>query len=270
MTTPTQPTGSTQSEPRQETPVVAPTTPLSSSLLASSSTSFSFGQNNSATSSFAQITTPTKPFTLGQTRPTTVPKVFAPIRTYAHDPTYYKNDGDCTVLVGGILFKVHRFLLTRDSSKFQASLPQSPNGGPGSSDDYPITVFSDLEEFRALCWVLYALPHETNLQNDPKHVDIPMLTSIARISRKHEFHNIERWSLDLLKLHLRPESACTFADTCSAASISSLLELSVIGKLDQLERFIVVKWLDRIRKGELEIWYALAVAERLKLRDLQG
>lgn len=99
------------------------------------------------------------------------------------DPEYYREDGDCIILVQNVLFKVfstasmsplelsakyetqlHRFLLTRDSPVFHDmfSLPHSSSldelaGVQGMSDENPIVFHDDLKKVRALCWGLYAL-----------------------------------------------------------------------------------------------------------------
>ena len=95
------------------------------------------------------------------------------------DPVYYIHGADCTLLIGNTLFKahisplfvchppcshllqVHRFLLTRDGSTFENMFTLPSNGGAietqGLSDDNPIVLHDDPDEFRALCWALYAL-----------------------------------------------------------------------------------------------------------------
>jgi hypothetical protein len=55
---------------------------------------------------------------------------------------------------------VHRFLLARDGSAFENmfTLPSDRGTSPqGLSDDHPIVLYDDEDEFRALCWALYAL-----------------------------------------------------------------------------------------------------------------
>lgn len=110
------------------------------------------------------------------------------------DAEYYYEDGNCVFKIQGRLFKVrakfsiiltstylllvaqqqlHRFILTRDSILFEQEFLSS-NTAPSSgsdceedkkdvqkpliqgTDDNPITCEDTLEEFRALCWGLYA------------------------------------------------------------------------------------------------------------------
>ncbi|KAF8651916.1 hypothetical protein AX16_004561 [Volvariella volvacea WC 439] len=213
---------------------------------------------------------PTRSIDDGIINQTPDPTTAIPIR----DPAYYKDGGDCILLVGQVLFKIHRFLLMRDSSAFGTmfSLPQSPDGEPpqGSSDENPITLMDNVGDFRALCWVLYAFPHETGAQYDVKRVNIPKIISLARICKKYDFPTLEKWSLDILSMHLNTQSPCKFADSCSASDLACILEHSVAGEAKQLEEFITKKWLERIREKELDVVYALDIAERLDLRKFQG
>ncbi|KAF8651963.1 hypothetical protein AX16_004606 [Volvariella volvacea WC 439] len=190
------------------------------------------------------------------------------------DPYYYKHDGDCTLLVEGVLFKVHRCLLTRDSSMFETmfSLPQPTTDGlrHGSSDEDPVALQDSLTHFRALCWVLYALPNEIGMQHNAKRVNISRLILLATICGKYQFLTIERWALDLLSTHLTPRSTNKFLDSCSTESLSDILGLSILGDLLALQNNVKAKWIERVHKGQLSVSDALAVAERLNLRNFQG
>ena len=94
------------------------------------------------------------------------------------DEEYYRMDGDCVILVGGVFFKVrhltlssslnckvnfiqvHRFLLERDLSAFanMFSMPQGETALPHAlTDENPLVLHDDIDDFRALCWIIYAL-----------------------------------------------------------------------------------------------------------------
>ncbi len=94
------------------------------------------------------------------------------------DEEYYRMDGDCVILVGSVLFKVrhltlssslnckvnfrqvHRFLLERDLSAFanMFSMPQGETALPHAlTDENPLVLHDDIDDFRALCWIIYAL-----------------------------------------------------------------------------------------------------------------
>ncbi|KAF8651937.1 hypothetical protein AX16_004581 [Volvariella volvacea WC 439] len=140
----------------------------------------------------------------------------------------------------------------------------------GTSNQNPIILQDDAEEFRALCWALYALPPEVGSQYDIRKANIPRLISLAQISRKYQLEGIERWCLDLLTTHINPQTPLELLDNCTAEALSKLLELSILTDLKGLEESIKGKWLNRIREGQLDISHALTVAERLNLREFQG
>jgi hypothetical protein len=101
------------------------------------------------------------------------------------DERYYMdNEGaDCVILAGKVLFKVrllllfstwiihlvhvqvHRFILSKDSSAFGNMFAMPAGHGndglvlprEGSSDENPIVLQEDPDQFRALLWSLYAL-----------------------------------------------------------------------------------------------------------------
>ncbi|CCL99253.1 uncharacterized protein FIBRA_01268 [Fibroporia radiculosa] len=80
------------------------------------------------------------------------------------DEAYYIDGADCVIRVENTLFRVHRFLLARDSSAFQDmfSLPLGEGSQSalqeGFSDSNPIRLFGDTaQEFRTLLSLLYAL-----------------------------------------------------------------------------------------------------------------
>jgi hypothetical protein len=56
--------------------------------------------------------------------------------------------------------QIHRFLLERDSSAFSNmfSMPQGdPLACPCGTDENPLVLYDDPDDFRALCWIIYAL-----------------------------------------------------------------------------------------------------------------
>ncbi|KAF8651934.1 hypothetical protein AX16_004578 [Volvariella volvacea WC 439] len=191
----------------------------------------------------------------------------------AVDETYYYEHGDCMFLVGEVLFKVHRYQLIRESSTFTTmfDLPV-PTGRSkqGSTAEDPIVLQDDVEEFRALCWALYALPADICSQCDANLVDVPRLISLARIGRKYQFESLEQWSLNLLTTHITSRSPCVSLDTCPTDPLIKVLELAVLSDRKQLEELTAEKLLIRTRKGQLDISHTLMAAERLNLRSLQG
>lgn len=60
---------------------------------------------------------------------------------------------------GVAMNQINRFVLARDGSTFEGmfTLPKNNEPVQGSSDDNPIVLYDDTNDFRALCWALYAL-----------------------------------------------------------------------------------------------------------------
>ncbi|KAJ7868167.1 hypothetical protein B0H13DRAFT_2351596 [Mycena leptocephala] len=119
-----------------------------------------------------------------------------------HDDKYFFFDGDCMILTEGILFKVHRWALSRDpESMFRNmfAVPQVPH-----ADSEPIQTPGDSpHDFRALLWALYALPDEIQLQN--KHgADIASLVIVASMAHKYSLVTFEAWALGIIWLHCQP------------------------------------------------------------------
>jgi hypothetical protein len=97
---------------------------------------------------------------------------------FVRDADYYLQDGDLVILVESTLFrvrrkpssmhqvsqraelnreKVHRFILSRDSSTFQ-NMFEVGTGTEGSTDDNPLQLYGDtVKAVRSLLSVLYAL-----------------------------------------------------------------------------------------------------------------
>ncbi|KAK7002272.1 BTB domain-containing protein [Favolaschia claudopus] len=123
------------------------------------------------------------------------------------DEKYYFEDGDLVLRAGTTLFRVHKFLLSRDSSMFKdmflipAGSESAASAADGSKDETPLAVSDSAESFRALLWVLYALPPELQayLSSDKNAVDLDRLLLVAEITNKYHFTSIEDWSLQVIR-----------------------------------------------------------------------
>ncbi|KAF8628625.1 hypothetical protein AX15_003760 [Amanita polypyramis BW_CC] len=83
-----------------------------------------------------------------------------PSPTCKRDDSFYFDDGSCTIRVEDTLFKVHRSILSKDSSSFDTmfSLPQGGKPSEGISDESPVVLSGDtVLEFKHFLWALYAL-----------------------------------------------------------------------------------------------------------------
>ena len=95
---------------------------------------------------------------------------------YVRDPEFWFKKGDCVVIIENIMLKVsttyfsfykiliipntqiHRSDLERDRSVFadMFSLPNGDDSPNTTTETDPLIVPDKLNEFRALCWVLYS------------------------------------------------------------------------------------------------------------------
>jgi hypothetical protein len=93
------------------------------------------------------------------------------------DPNYYRSNDDTIFLVEDVLFKVCAYifmfwptalvdnllhvqirqdrLVEHESSRFRELLKDKNANGLGS-EDHPYVLQDNMDEFRALCWILHA------------------------------------------------------------------------------------------------------------------
>ncbi|KAF9483621.1 hypothetical protein BDN70DRAFT_873705 [Pholiota conissans] len=78
--------------------------------------------------------------------PTVVDRDVEPI---VRDNNCYRENGDCVIPVGRMLFKIHRFLLKKDASAFAGmfSKPEgNSTGAKRNTDDNPIILDDEPDE----------------------------------------------------------------------------------------------------------------------------
>lgn len=203
----------------------------------------------------------------------------------SRDSTYYIADGNTVLLVENTLFKVHRSTLTKDASTFdsmfsldsdlRSSSHVSGNstvttvGPEGENDDNPIRLQGDTaDQFRALLWALYSLPHELSVALTPEANPL-QLFNLARISHKYEFRSTEAWSLNALtQIYTRPMHPPSNKEV-DGPTLEQLTELASLCEQRDLLEAATQRWRRRIASGK-DISLAINVAERLNLRALLG
>ncbi|KAJ7849233.1 hypothetical protein B0H14DRAFT_3138027 [Mycena olivaceomarginata] len=118
-------------------------------------------------------------------------EVEVPVEPPTRDANWYFDGGDLIILAENILFRVHKFLLSQDSSMFKDMfiIPRGSNAAERtdrSSDETPLHVSDTVEAFYALLWVLYALPPDLQayLTNDKTAIDLNRIVSIAETTNK--------------------------------------------------------------------------------------
>ncbi|KAJ3730583.1 hypothetical protein C8R42DRAFT_558506, partial [Lentinula raphanica] len=222
------------------------------------------------------------------------------------DPEYYIPDGNTVIQVENVLFKVHRYILSRDGSAFEGmfSLDNIPNSDSaetlimphsesiqtyphshlhhrhsspeGASDKSPILLTGDTAaDFRSLLWALYALPADVFAMPSTQP-QLNRLIGIARIAHKYAFRTTESWALSVLTM-----CVCQAPDTPSAGRsiVSStelliqLTEVAVLCAHDELHEAVEPIWADLLFAGQThDIVSAIGLADRYtaQLRPLLG
>ncbi|KAJ7274085.1 hypothetical protein C8J57DRAFT_1063134 [Mycena rebaudengoi] len=170
------------------------------------------------------------------------------------DPDYYFDDGDFVIRAQNTLFRVHKFLLSRDSSMFQDmfALPQASGSidaeKEGSSDAKPLVLPDTVKAFRALLWVLYSLPPVLQaciIASDEPDFDLDLLISVAEITNKYHFTSMETWSIDMI---------ATATDNYEFGATSSNLLVRVMALAVQhnhleLHDIVVSAWDELLQSG---------------------
>ncbi|KAL4251797.1 hypothetical protein ABKN59_004653 [Abortiporus biennis] len=212
------------------------------------------------------------------------------------DPVYYIHDGNSVLLVENTLFKVHRSTLTKDQSAFEtmfqisseadtsksdSSMTAAPEGG---DDANPIRLQGDTaDEFRALLWALYALPHELTIAMTPE-ANPTQLLNLTRITHKYHFRGIMKWALDALNTYYSYPGALDALPTVNppvlphphphhsdslSPSLSQLTELAALCERSDLLNTIVQRWKRQVGEGK-DLALAINIGERFNLRSLLG
>ncbi|RDB14912.1 hypothetical protein Hypma_016394 [Hypsizygus marmoreus] len=199
----------------------------------------------------------------------TEPEVPPPAEPPVQDPVYYKNDGDCVILVKNTLFKIHRFLLTRDSTVFadMFSLPGNESSPQGTADSTPILLHDDPEDFRYLCWALYALPTELSAQSTAGGANVSKLIRLAKLVNKYQFASFEKWAIGIVTQQCVEHKYLT---TCHHSQFSSLLGLASLCNHEPLRQAVQDTWLVRLQNTATPYASALNAATEYGHRDFQG
>ncbi|KAF5360343.1 hypothetical protein D9756_005084 [Leucocoprinus leucothites] len=206
-----------------------------------------------------------------------------PPSVFSRDDEWYLEDGNVVLLVEHRLFRLHKFMLTRESDFFRTllSLPQrnvtSDGKIEGESDDCPIICTGDTyEDFKALCWAIYARAADILAEHVYATSNIPRLVRVTALSHKYNFTAIETWTFGVLSKHAKDYQIGLFAKYGEWAAVGRILNLAVKCHQDALARQIEKDWVSLITDPSGTIWEeacvtALSVAENsLELREFHG
>ncbi|KAF9483624.1 hypothetical protein BDN70DRAFT_891683 [Pholiota conissans] len=198
--------------------------------------------------------------------------------TAVRDEHYYKEDGDCVILVGKVLFKIHSFLLKRDASTFEDmfNMPQgTAKDNKMNTDENPLIVYDDVDDFRALCWII---PTVYTDQQSLSKANIKNLVSLFIIAQKYHFESHESFSRNLLRKHCaslesKPTSKFNYFRKVPESRLQTLLRIAVLteksyelDKEDSLTSLLQSIWIKRLEDKNDLIRSALTVGEDLGLR----
>ncbi|KAF7299854.1 hypothetical protein HMN09_00992400 [Mycena chlorophos] len=116
------------------------------------------------------------------------------------DEKYYFESGDCVFLVEGVLFKarihVARFHFCRDPSSAFANMFADAKGDPSE----PIPLNDSVDNFRALCWAMYALPAEMcAIGTNPSSIPVKTYLNLAEIAHKYLLVDYESWAWNMAR-----------------------------------------------------------------------
>ncbi|KAJ7740238.1 hypothetical protein DFH07DRAFT_839322 [Mycena maculata] len=187
----------------------------------------------------------------------------APIR----DEKYFFGDGDCVFLVRGILFKLHKWALCRDPDSMFRDMFDIPQDFQAKVLD-PIALSDDIADFRALCWAVYALPMEIELQNK-SGADLVRLTAVAKMSHKYTLVSFEAWALTLIRTHCQLTSG-DHLDGCPQEMLCRIFEAAEKGGQQDLCDLVEETWLRRLKSGEFPLRHALDFGEEHNRRAFLG
>ncbi|PPQ64836.1 hypothetical protein CVT24_008201 [Panaeolus cyanescens] len=130
-------------------------------------------------------------------------------RSYERDDKFYFPDGDMFLAAEGVVFKVHKVMLSRDGSMFHNMFSMPNASSEQTSEDNPLVLQDNAKCFRSLLWILYALPPEiTAATSDVTSDNIYRLIDCLKLANKYHFSAIQSWTSETLSSIL----ACLLKD----------------------------------------------------------
>ncbi|KIM40986.1 hypothetical protein M413DRAFT_157626 [Hebeloma cylindrosporum] len=181
------------------------------------------------------------------------------------DKHHYHESGDLAFVVGDILFKIHRFQLERCSSSLTDN-PLLRSGQQLPKENKPRVLQDKVEEFRALCWALYAPPQETALQYNAPNFKLKLILDLFLISHKYRLDSLQTFATQLLVYHCTPPKT-----TCRTPELESILRVATRNKALPLIEIIEQALLCRLEDDQtITTAELIKLAEELDMRRFQG
>jgi len=186
-----------------------------------------------------------------------------------HDELFFLEDGDCVFLAEGVLFKLHKWALCRDPDSMFRDMFSIPQGPEAKGDLDPILLSDDTaEEFRSLCWAVYALPTEIQMQTEHGMADLTRLVAVAKMSHKYGLPSFETWALQIIWIHCQP--GMDYLDDCPQDMLCRIFEAAEKGGRQDLCSFVEERWLRRLKSGHAGLREALDFGAMHNRRDFLG
>ncbi|KAF7314769.1 BTB domain-containing protein [Mycena kentingensis (nom. inval.)] len=181
------------------------------------------------------------------------------------DPRYFYSDGDVVFCVKNVLFKLHKCILVRDPSSMFRELFNLSKPAADGVDIIPVD--DSVEDFRALCWALYALPNEIVSQAHGRP-DFEKLLRVVRMSNKYLLIEFESWAWNMIARdggHI-----ADFLAICSEDTLETLLHFATALQSTKILELVEDAWMPRIRNGQASYTRALSAGEINDRRTFQG
>ncbi|KAJ7069360.1 hypothetical protein C8F01DRAFT_1112414 [Mycena amicta] len=191
----------------------------------------------------------------------------SPISGPGKDEKYYFDDGDYTFLVDGVLFKLHKLSLYKHPDSAFRNMFQDAKEEVSDV----IELDDKAEDFRALCWIIYATPLEIfHLASRPDEVGVRKYLSVLEMAHKYMLSDLETWAWSVARV--QPPMVPNYLDICSLDELEHMFSLSIRcqGSVPEFPALVETAWLTRLRRGELSSRQALTIGEFHGRRAFQG
>ncbi|KAF7299833.1 hypothetical protein HMN09_00990200 [Mycena chlorophos] len=176
------------------------------------------------------------------------------------DEEFYREDGDCKIRVGKTGFLVHRRHLVEASPVLKQIIESYP-------PDCVVSLVVDVDEFRALCWALYATPEAIFTAAVQDHDTVSRLLLLA--SATHQFRCSALSSLVHSSLRTIISSP-SFSASCSSALFTRFVDTAVKTRNDALLEATVTTWSARLQTNDIPCVPAILAADTHDLSTLRG
>ncbi|KAF7336539.1 BTB domain-containing protein [Mycena sanguinolenta] len=179
------------------------------------------------------------------------------------DKDHYHETGDSIIRVENVLFKIHKFPLTHNSSVFATmfNLPVGIGNMEGLSDDIPIVLEGEkAEDLQAVLKYIYAPPVQTQMERITIAA-LPEIISLVKLSHKYGMDHWKEWGVQVVKRLLDD------LDSVPTEHLQPLYSLyNLVG--DAAARARVMKhWCEVIEANKLSIVPALDAASTCDDQD---